>query len=612
MNFFKKAFGLMQQIGKALMLPVSVLPVAGILLGIGASKYGWIPANADEIIKNSWNIFANMPFWTALGVAILKLMENSGDIIFANMPLIFAIGVALGLTKNDGVSALAAVVGYMVMIAAMGAATRLRGLDPGSTVMGIQTLDTGVFSGILIGLIAGWLFNKYYKISLPPYLGFFAGKRFVPIVTAFAAMLTGIVLSFIWPPVGNIIMAAGNMAANENPSLAASLYGVVERSLLPFGLHHIWNAPFFFQMGSFTAADGTIVHGDITRFFKGDVTAGILGGGFLFKMWGLPAAAIAIWHCAKPENRVKVGGMMVSAALTSFLTGITEPIEFSFLFAAPALYAVHAVLAGSAFYVMNLVGAHMGFTFSQGGIDYLLYFHNDINPTAVLWLGPIYAAIYYIVFRFMIQTFDLKTPGRGDTMEGDAGGSGTGSEKAVKVLQALGGADNLTNLDACITRLRVGLKDIKKASPDTLKALGAAGVVVVDNNLQAIFGTLSENLKSEIEEVIRSGGGEALPTENASDKKKELNAADITPALRSKAEEFAKLAGGFGNISDVHLAAATRAVFTAKDTASVNADAAEKAGFMLMPCSGGRYHLICELQEAAGIAAALKEGADKH
>ncbi|MGM9992769.1 MAG: glucose-specific PTS transporter subunit IIBC [Candidatus Bruticola sp.] len=627
MNFFKQAFGVMQQIGKALMLPVAVLPVAGILLGIGASKYGWMPNNLDVVLKSGVNIFTQgWPTIMALAVALLKIMGESGQVIFSNLPLIFAIGVALGLTKNDGVSALAAVVGYMVMNATMGVMATIRGLDilkycpdcggllsqesvlTTSSIMGIKSVDTGVFGGIVIGIITAYLFNKYYRISLPPYLGFFAGKRFVPIVTAFAAILTGIALSFIWPPIGAFITMAGNWAANENPSLAATIYGIVERSLLPFGLHHAWNAPFFFQMGSFTTPDGNIVQGDITRFFNGDPTAGILGGGFLFKMWGLPAAAIAIWHSAKPENKVQVGGIMMSAALTSFLTGITEPIEFSFLFVAPALYAIHAVLVGTAFYVMNAVGAHMGFTFSQGCIDYLLYFHNDTNPSCVLWLGPIYALIYYIVFRKAIEFFNFKTPGREDQVQ-DTAANGGSTPLAAQVLQALGGQANLVSLDACITRLRVGLKDINAAKPEALKTLGAAGVVVVGNNLQAIFGTLSENLKSDIEEYIKSGGSDsltALPTSAPTAPTVDVPV-EVSEEIRQKAAKFASLVGGVDNLDNIHLTSLTRVVFQAKDVSKIDPDLVVAQGFNLMSLSQGKFHLVCDLQEAAAVNQALLE-----
>ncbi len=609
-NILKKAFGVLQQIGKALMLPVAVLPVAGILLGVGSSKYGFLPANLSTVIEGDTSIFAQgWPVWLAALSGLLKVMANAGDVIFSSLPLIFAIGVALGLTKNDGVSALAATVGYMVLLATMGIVPNLLGTAPDSKVMGITTIDTGVFGGIVIGMVAAYLFNKYYRISLPPYLGFFAGKRFVPIATAFAAILVGAILSFIWPPIGNVINSAGQWAANENPSLATIVYGLVERALLPFGLHHIWNVPFFFQMGSFTTPEGVVVHGDIQRFFSGDKTAGILGGGFLFKMWGLPAAAIAIWHTAKPENRVRIGGIMVSAALTSFLTGITEPIEFSFLFAAPVLYVIHACLAGTAFYVMNAVGAHMGFTFSQGCIDYVLYFHNDICPLSVLVLGPIYALIYYVIFRKAIEWFDLKTPGREDNESGQET-AGSGSELAGKVLAALGGSANLTSLDACITRLRVSLKDISKANTDELKALGAAGVVVVENNLQAIFGTLSENLKSDIEDYIKQHGNDSdapLPTSAPTVAAKSVAPIEVSEPIRRKAKQFADLAGGSGNLADVHLAGLTRVVFKAADPAQINLETMSSQGFNAAAYKNGIFHLICDLEEAAPMAEALKD-----
>ncbi|MBQ7502535.1 PTS transporter subunit EIIC [bacterium] len=624
MNLFKKAFNLLQQLGKALMLPVSVLPVAGILLGVGSSKFSWIPAS----LPTGVNIFKVLPLLTAIGVTILKTMAESGNVIFANLPLIFAIGVALGLTKNDGVSALAAVVGYMVMNATMGVVADIRGLDHmfycdacnhvineqstivTSQIMGIHSLDTGVFGGILIGMIAGWLFNKYYRISLPPYLGFFAGKRFVPIVTAFAAIIAGIVLCFIWPPIGRIINTAGNWAANNNPLLAGTVYGTVERALLPFGLHHIWNAPFFFQMGSFTASDGTVYHGDITRFFHGDPTAGILDGGFLFKMWGLPAAAIAIWHCAKPENKVRVGGLMISAALTSFLTGITEPIEFSFMFVAPLLYVVHALLVGCAYFIMNfdIPGGipYLGFTFSQGGIDYLLYFRQGTNPISVLWLGPIFALIYYTVFRVVITKLDLKTPGREDSSAAAAAGSGEGSELAGKVLAALGGQQNIVSLDACITRLRVGLKDIKAAAPETLKALGAAGVVTVGNSLQAIFGTLSENLKSDIEDYIQNHGGAAQPLQSAA-AQEQPEAVEVSSEIRQKAEKLIPFLGGRANLSDIHASALTRIVFKTADPQKVQKEAVKELGLGILALSGGKFHLLGSLEEVPALAKALNE-----
>ncbi|VED13529.1 PTS system glucose-specific EIIBC component [Escherichia coli] len=346
------------------------------------------------------------------------------------------------------------------------------------------------------------MFNRFYRIKLPEYLGFFAGKRFVPIISGLAAIFTGVVLSFIWPPIGSAIQTFSQWAAYQNPVVAFGIYGFIERCLVPFGLHHIWNVPFQMQIGEYTNAAGQVFHGDIPRYMAGDPTAGKLSGGFLFKMYGLPAAAIAIWHSAKPENRAKVGGIMISAALTSFLTGITEPIEFSFMFVAPILYIIHAILAGLAFPICILLGMRDGTSFSHGLIDFIVLSGNSSK----LWLFPIvgigYAIVYYTIFRVLIKALDLKTPGREDATD-DAKATGT-SEMAPALVAAFGGKENITNLDACITRLRVSVADVSKVDQAGLKKLGAAGVVVAGSGVQAIFGTKSDNLKTEMDEYIRN------------------------------------------------------------------------------------------------------------
>ena len=508
----KAAFAFLQKIGKALMLPVAVLPVAGLLLGIGTgllnAEITWIPA------------------------LIPQVMSQSGSVIFDNLPLIFAIGTALGLTDNDGVAALAAVTGFLVMQATTGVMADVLWFHVSSgqetlgvlaqameydiafvrkivsTNVGIQTIQTGVFGGIFVGVVAAWLYRKYYRIQLPAYLGFFAGKRFVPIISSLAAIVLGVALSVVWPPIQEQINKFSMWAAYSSPAVAGATYGFVERLLLPFGLHHIWNVPFFFEIGSFTDKAGQIVTGDIPRFFAGDKTAGILGGGFLIKMFGLPAAALAIFHTAKPENRAKVGGMMFSGALTAFLTGITEPLEFTFLFVAPMLYFIHAVMVSSAFAVLNLTGAHVGYTFSQGGIDFALFYAMDTKPWMVFVLGPVYAVAYYVVFRFFITVFKMKTPGReddaGQTPQ-EAAHADDKMKKAAALVAAFGGAANIKNLDACITRLRLILFDPSKADDDRLKALGASGVMRIGDGVQAVFGTQSENLKTDMENYLKSG-----------------------------------------------------------------------------------------------------------
>ncbi|MDF1503676.1 PTS glucose transporter subunit IIBC, partial [Roseisolibacter sp. H3M3-2] len=504
MNVVKRAFGVLQKIGKALMLPVAVLPAAGILLGVGSAK-----------------------FMQELSPAVANVMAQAGGAVFGNLALIFAIGVALGLTANDGVAALAAVVGFAVMTATMGVMAPFVGYEP-KPIMGMPSIETGVLGGIIVGALAAALFNRFYRIQLPPYLGFFAGKRSVPLLTAVGAIFLGIALSLVWPPVGRGIDAFSHWAANGNPAAAFSIYGVVERSLIPFGLHHIWNVPFQNQIGEYIhPITGQIYRGEIPRYAAGDPTAGYLAGGYLFKMWGLPAAALAMWHTARPENRKRIGGIMISAALTSFLTGITEPIEFAFLFVAPVLYAAHAVLAGVAYLVCVLLGIRHGTTFSNGLIDFVVLFPNSTRGLWFLWLGPVWALLYYGLFRGMITRLNLKTPGReieegvpGDTVTPEAmageGGQIPGARDplpgaaaggmAPRLVEAFGGAGNIRALDACITRLRVEVNDPARANDAVLRSLGASGVLRVGSNVQAIFGTRSENLKTDMEEWMRGAG----------------------------------------------------------------------------------------------------------
>lgn len=463
-------FGNLQKVGKSLMLPVSVLPIAGILLGVGAAKFSVLP----DVVS--------------------QLMEQAGGAVFGNMALLFAIGVALGFTKNDGVAGLAAAVGYYIMM------QTIETLAPGA--------NTGVLGGIVAGGIAAAMYNRFFNITLPDYLGFFAGKRAVPIMTGFVAIIMGAILSIIWPPIGAGIASFSHWAANQNPTVAFGIYGVVERSLIPFGLHHIWNVPFFFEAGSCVNANGEQLNGILTCYLSADDATraagngfGQLAGGYMFKMFGLPAAAIAIAHSAKPENRAKVMGIMVSAALTSFLTGITEPIEFSFMFVAPVLYAIHALLAGSAFVVTNMLGMVHGTSFSHGLIDFLVLSANSQKLIYFIVIGLIYAVIYYSLFRIVIKALNLKTPGREDE-EQAATVKLNNEEMSSALVAAFGGKANIANLDACITRLRISVNDIALVDQAGLKKLGAAGVVVSGNGVQAIFGTKSDNLKTDMEAYL--------------------------------------------------------------------------------------------------------------
>ena len=577
-------FASVQKMGKALMLPVAVLPVAGLLLGIGAANFSWLPESVS------------------------LLMRQSGDVIFGNMALLFAIAVALGFTNNDGVSAVAATVSYVVLLGTMGVMAKVFGVVP-VTVMGIPSMQTGVFGGILAGGVAAVMFNRFYKITLPTWLGFFAGKRFVPIITALAAIALGLVLSVIWPPVQGAINSFSHWAAVSDPRLAATLYGFVERLLVPFGLHHIWNAPFFYEVGTFTDATGKVVTGDIQRYFAGDQTAGILSGSFLFKMFGLPAAAIAMWREAAPEKRAQVGGIMLSAALTSAVTGITEPIEFAFLFVAPPLYLIHAVLAGVGQFVMNTLGAHMGFTFSQGGIDFVLF--NVLNPHSQRWwlvlvLGPLYGVGYFFTFRYAIRWFNLKTMGRegpdGEALSPVFTEPTTAGHRALAMVLAFGGRANLENLDACVTRLRVTVKDPSKVDATRLKQLGAAGVLTVGNGVQAVFGPLSENLKTEMQEYLASGQAETESRVAASPPPGSV--VDATDRLA--AGELLLSLGGRSNVKGVEGIALTRLRVELTDATRFDEAGARSAGVLaVMRISPHVFHLIVGAR-AGLLAAAMK------
>ncbi len=502
---FKKTFGVLQKVGQALMLPVALLPAAGLLLGIGN-------AAQQETMLNY------LPFLSADWIQLMAtVMEDAGGIIFGNLPLIFAIGVAIGLAK-DGAAALAALVGYLVLNQVMsswlGITPDMLADNPAyALVFGIPTLQTGVFGGIIVGLIAAFCYNKFHDIEMPSFLGFFAGKRFVPIATAGAAFIAGLLLIVIWPTVQAGMNSASLWLLDEGTYIAVFFFGFIKRLLIPFGLHHIFHAPFWYEFGTYTTAAGSVVRGDMTIFFaqlKDDVqlTAGnFMGGEFPIMMFGLPAAALAMYHAARPEKKKLVAGLLASGALTSFLTGITEPLEFSFLFLSPILFLLHAVLDGLSFVLMTFLEVHIGYTFSGGAIDFFLF---GILPGKEAWwivivLGLIFAVIYYFLFRFMISKFNLMTPGREaddeDTEEAKTGPKGN-ADLAYNILEAMGGQKNISQLDACITRLRVSVIDVQAVNKKELKKLGAAGVLEVGNNIQAIFGPRSEIIKGQIQDVI--------------------------------------------------------------------------------------------------------------
>lgn len=522
---FKKAFGVLQKVGKALMLPVALLPAAGILLALGAALRN--PA-----------LLELAPFLDNSGVdMVAAVMQKAGDVVFGNLPLLFAVGVAVGLAGGEGVAGLAAIIGYLIMNVTMGTVLQITPEDVNGlnyqNILGIPTLQTGVFGGIIVGIIAAGLYNKFFEIELPSYLGFFAGKRFVPIITAGTAILLGLAMLVIWPPIQNGLNAFSQNMVHANLTLSAFIFGVVERSLIPFGLHHIFYSPFWYEFGQYTTLAGDVVRGDQRIFMAQigdnvqDLTAGtFMTGKFPFMMFGLPAAALAIYHEARPERKVVVGGLMVSAALTSFLTGITEPLEFSFLFVAPVLFGVHAIFAGLSFMTMHLLDVKIGMTFSGGLIDYILF--GLINPQTNAWIvipvGLVFAVIYYFGFRFAIRKFNLMTPGReaAEDDQEEGGAKGQASDLPYDVLDAMGGKENIAHLDACITRLRVSVNDINNVDKERLKKLGAAGVLEVGNNIQAIFGPRSETIKGQMRDIMNGNRPRPADTNQAAEVEQQI------------------------------------------------------------------------------------------
>lgn len=527
----KKLFGQLQRIGKALMLPVAILPAAGLLLAIGTAMQG-------DALQGY------LPFLQNGGVqSVAEMMTGAGGVIFDNLPIIFAMGVAIGLAGGDGVAAIAALVGYLIINKTMGAylhVTPEQLENPANgyaSVLGIPTLQTGVFGGIIIGALAAWCYNKFYNINLPSYLGFFAGKRFVPIVMATTSFILAFPMAWIWPIIQNGLNAFSEGLLDANTGIAVFLFGFIKRLLIPFGLHHIFHAPFWFEFGSYTNAAGEIIRGDQRIFLEqiqegGKLTAGkFMQGEFPVMMFGLPAAALAIYQAAKPENKKVVAGLMGSAALTSFLTGITEPLEFSFLFVAPLLFFFHAVLDGLAFVTLYFLDLHLGYTFSGGFIDFFLL---GILPNKTAWwlvipVGLVYAVLYYVVFRFMIKKFNYMTPGREDKQV--SAQTTEAGELPYAVLEAMGGQENIKHLDACITRLRVEVNDKAEVDVARLKDLGASGVLEVGNNMQAIFGPKSDQIKHEMQQIM---SGKAVKSTVNLDDKDEATVVDAATANKEK------------------------------------------------------------------------------
>lgn len=477
------------------MLPIAVMPAAALLLRLGA----------DDIVAKL-GIASLAPWARDPLLMVFSVMGKAGGAIFDNLPLLFAIGVAIGLADGVGVAALAALVGYLVLMAVFSSMTGF--LIQIHLLGATDKINMGVFAGILVGVVASVLYKRFKDTKLPDYLQFFGGRRFVPIVTAFTILLMGIVLGFVWPPIQRGIGAGGNWMVAHG-TIGVFIYGTLNRLLLPFGLHHILNTLVWFDIGTFTNAAGNIVKGDLHRFFAGDRTAGIFMAGFYpVMMFGLPAACLAMVRAARPDRRKVIAGVLFSAALTSFLTGITEPIEFAFMFLAPFLYLVHALLTGASLVIANLLGSKHGFGFSAGLIDYVLSYGIATKPYLLLLVGLVYAAVYYVLFSVIIARFNLPTPGREseEAMSVDEKGQATVSasivEKARGICEALGGRGNLAALDSCITRLRLKVKDETLVDDRALKAQGAHGIVRLGGgSIQVVVGTQAELICEQMKSI---------------------------------------------------------------------------------------------------------------
>lgn len=505
-KFFEKA----QTFGKSFMLPIAILPAAGLLLGIGGALSNPNTVKAYPILDITWlqNVFT--------------VMSSAGSIVFANLPIIFAIGVAVGLAKKDkGTAGLAALIGFLVMNATINAILTITGdlakdnltAVGQSMVLGIQTIETGVFGGIVVGIMTSILHNRYFNIQLPDFLGFFGGSRFVPIVTSISAIILGAIMFFVWPPIQHVIFSAGNLV-NKTGVIGTFFYGFILRMLGPFGLHHIFYLPFWqTALGGTLEVNGKLFQGtqniffaqlgdpNVKHFFEG--TSRFMSGRFITMMFGLLGAALAIYQTAKPQHKKVVGGLMLSAALTSFLTGITEPLEFSFLFVAPVLYVIHAIFDGLAFMMADIFNITIGQTFSGGFIDYILFGvlqgESKTNFLYVIPIGIVWFFLYFFTFKFLIKKFNFKTPGREDK---EVATISNKTELAEKIVQGLGGSNNIDVLDNCATRLRVTLKDGQKVDEDLLKQIGARGVILKGNGAQVIYGPQVNNIKLQVEDYL--------------------------------------------------------------------------------------------------------------
>ena len=575
-----KIFGVLQRVGRSFMLPIAILPVAGLFLGIGGSL-------TNETMLEAYNLMGLLGPGTFAN-AILQVLNSAGSVVFNNLPIIFAMGVAIGMAKQEKeVAALASAIAFFIMHATIGAMIGAFGAPDlaGATaeVLGMTSLQMGVFGGILVGLGTAALHNRFYKIQLPQVLSFFSGTRFVPIISSAVYLLVGIAMYYIWPTIQIGINALGGFVLASGYA-GTWLYGFIERALIPFGLHHVFYIPFWqTAVGGTAVVGGQLVEGAQNIFFAELATPGIthfsvsatrfMTGKFPLMIFGLPGAAFAMYRCAKPENRKAVGGLLLSAALTSMLTGITEPLEFTFLFVAPAMYMVHCVLAGASYMIMHILNVGVGLTFSGGLIDLTLFGIMQGNEkTSWLWIpvvGVAYFLIYYFVFSFMIRKFNYMTPGRDDSSEaklytrkdlearkqaGEVTEAEAANELSAQITQGLGGKDNISDVDCCITRLRCTVKDPAKVDQQLLKASGASGVICKGQGVQVVYGPRVSVIKSDLEAYLKSSASDhpapvAQPVQEP--KKAEEKTADAPKAGGERLTVVSPLAGKVISVEEV-------------------------------------------------------------
>jgi PTS system D-glucosamine-specific IIC component len=528
-----KIFGVLQRVGRSFMLPIAILPIAGLFLGVGGSF-------TNETMLETYNLVKILGPGT-FAYAILTVLKAAGEIVFANLPLIFAIGVAIGMAKKEKeVAALSGAIAFFVMHASIGAMITINGgtesMLAGSTasVLGINSLQMGVFGGIIVGLGVAALHNRYYKIQLPQVLSFFGGTRFIPIISSIVYLGVGILMFYIWPTVQNAIYSVGDLVRNSGYA-GTWIYGIMERALIPFGLHHVFYLPFWqTAVGGTAEVGGQLIEGAQNIFFAElgarDIVhfnveaTRFMSGKFPLMIFGLPGAALAMYHCAKPEKRKIVGGLLVSAALTSMLTGITEPLEFTFLFVAPILYVIHCIFAGLAYMLMHLLNVGVGMTFSGGFIDMFLFGilqgNSKTNWFNIVLVGIVYFVVYYFLFKFLITKFNFKTPGREEdddevklytradvnaAKEAKKDTGENGDVTSALIVSGLGGTDNISDVDCCATRLRITVHQADKVKDDLLKKSGAAGVIKKGNGVQVIYGPRVTVIKSNLEDYMAQG-----------------------------------------------------------------------------------------------------------